>query len=99
MPSSKAIDYTHRDPNSMNTYIQVEFDDVLAEPTGAHSAQCVWKNAYKCFNCGFNCCYKFMTFLCGICIGELIFVFIKSYITFKNIELYLNETKRIVLGM
>ena len=32
------IDLTNRDPNSMNNYIQVEFDDVLAEPEGAHSA-------------------------------------------------------------
>ena len=28
----------NRDPNSMNSYIQVSFDDVLAEPEGAHSA-------------------------------------------------------------
>lgn len=32
------IDFVNRDPNNMNNYIQVEFDDVLAEPEGAHSA-------------------------------------------------------------
>lgn len=52
------------------TYLfQVEFDDVLAEPEGARSADCVWRNTYKCFNCGRNLCYKILTFLCGICLG------------------------------
>ncbi len=31
------IDLINRDPNNMNNYIQVEFDDILAEPEGAHS--------------------------------------------------------------
>ena len=32
------IDLVNRDPNKMNEFIQVQFDDVLAEPEGAHSA-------------------------------------------------------------
>ena len=32
------IDLINRDPNKMNEFIQVQFDDVLAEPEGAHSA-------------------------------------------------------------
>ncbi len=32
------LDLVNRDPNNMNNYIQVSFDDVLAEPEGAHSA-------------------------------------------------------------
>ncbi len=32
------IDLINRDPNSINEFIQVKFDDVLAEPEGAHSA-------------------------------------------------------------
>ena len=32
------LDLVNRDPNNMNNYIQVSFDDVLAEPDGAHSA-------------------------------------------------------------
>jgi hypothetical protein len=32
------IDLIERDPNNMNNYVQVVFDDVLAEPEGAHSA-------------------------------------------------------------
>jgi len=60
------IDLINRDPHSMNHYVQVEFDDVLGEPTGAHSSDCVWKNSFKCFTCGKNFCYKFLTFFCGI---------------------------------
>lgn len=48
---------------------QVSFEDILGEPAGAHSIDCVWKNSYKCFNCGKNCCYKFLTTLCGIFIA------------------------------
>lgn len=67
--AGKEIDLINRDPHNMNGYIQVEFDDVLAEPEGAHSADCVWRNSYKCFTCGRNNCYKILTYLCGICIA------------------------------
>ena len=63
------IDLVNRDPNNMNNYIQVSFDDVLAEPEGAHSADCIWKNAFKCFNCGMALWYKILTYCCGICIA------------------------------
>lgn len=49
--------------------LQVSFEDILGEPAGAHSIDCVWKNSYKCFNCGKNCCYKFLTTLCEIFIA------------------------------
>jgi len=69
-----SLDLINRDPHAMNNYIQVEFDDVLGEPEGAKSAECVWKNSFKCFNCGKNLCYQLMTYLCGICIGKLIII-------------------------
>ena len=31
------LDMVNRDPHQMNGYIQVEFDDILGEPEGAHS--------------------------------------------------------------
>ena len=61
------VDLVNRDPNNMNEYIQVSFDDVLAEPEGAHSMDCVWSNSHKCFNCGMKCYYKIATLLCGLC--------------------------------
>jgi hypothetical protein len=65
-----SLDLINRDPHAMNNYIQVEFDDILGEADGAHSAECVWKNSFKCFNCSKNLCYQLMTYLCGICIGK-----------------------------
>jgi hypothetical protein len=32
------IDLINRDPNVINNYIQVAFDDVIAEPEDIHSA-------------------------------------------------------------
>ena len=63
---SKDIDMVNRDPNSMNGHVQVMFDDVLGEPEGAHSMDCVWKNAHSCLDCGLSCCYKLVTFFCGL---------------------------------
>ncbi|OWF35039.1 caveolin-1-like [Mizuhopecten yessoensis] len=63
------LDMDGRDPNALNSHVQVAFEDVLGEPDGVHSIACVWKNSYWCFTCGKNCCYKFMTCLCGICIA------------------------------
>ncbi len=42
-------------------YFQYNFHEIIGEPPGAHSADCVWVNAYKCFNCSANCCYLFLT--------------------------------------
>ena len=63
------VEMTNRDPNNMNVHIQVSFDDVLAEPEGAHSMDCVWRNAHTCFTCGLGCCYKALTFICGLPAG------------------------------
>ena len=61
------LDLVNRDPNKMNDYVQVSFDDILAEPEGAHSADCIWENSKKCFDCGLSCWYKLLTYCCGIC--------------------------------
>ena len=63
------VDLMNRDPNQLNSYVHVQFEDVLAEPPGAHSADCVWRNSEKCFTGAKNCCYRFLTFICGICIA------------------------------
>ncbi|KAL5014890.1 hypothetical protein ScPMuIL_009160 [Solemya velum] len=63
------LDMANRDPNGLNIEAKAEFEDLLGEPDGTHSIDCVWKNSYNCFTCGKNCCYKFMTTLCGIFIA------------------------------
>merc|ERR1711956_30617 len=55
------VDLTNRDPNSINDHLKVTFEDILAEPEGGHSIDCVWANSYKCFNCCKNICYMIMT--------------------------------------
>merc|ERR1711920_239562 len=52
-----------------NDHLRVTFEDVLAEPEGIHSMNCVWSNSYKCFNCCKDLCYMIMTLCCGICIA------------------------------
>lgn len=49
--------------------LQVAFEDVLAEPDGVKSIDCVWKLSYTCFELGKNCYYKLATLLCGICMA------------------------------
>jgi hypothetical protein len=34
----REIDLVNRDPHDMNNYLQVEYEDVFAEPNGTHSA-------------------------------------------------------------
>ncbi|KAH3892457.1 caveolin-3-like [Dreissena polymorpha] len=63
------LDLANRDPNNINDHIKVTFEDVLAEPEGAHSIDCVWKLSYTCFTCWLGICYKISTLLCGICIA------------------------------
>merc|ERR1712154_500760 len=56
-------------PNNINDHLKVQFEDILAEPEGAHAMDCVWSNSYKCFNLYKKCCYMIMTLCCGICIA------------------------------
>merc|ERR1711936_900281 len=60
------IDLNNRDPNNINDHLRVTFEDVLAEPEGIHSMNCVWSNSYKCFNCCKDLCYMIMTLCCRI---------------------------------
>ncbi|XP_059167773.1 caveolin-3-like [Physella acuta] len=59
------LDMVNRDPNGLNDHVRVLFDEVIAEPDGAHSINCVWTCAYRCFECCKGCCYKLLTLLCG----------------------------------
>ena len=47
-------------------HLQVTFHKVIGEPVGAHSADCIWRNSYKCYKGGKNCCYTVLGFLCGL---------------------------------
>ncbi|GFT64317.1 caveolin-1 [Nephila pilipes] len=45
---------------------KVEFDDVIAEPEGTYSIDCVWKGSNRLFTCSKNCCYKTLTLICAL---------------------------------
>jgi len=55
-----------RDVLDLNSHVKVKFEEVLGEPDGVRSIDCVWRNTPKCFNCTLQCCYKVMTTICGL---------------------------------
>ncbi|XP_014678552.1 PREDICTED: caveolin-2-like [Priapulus caudatus] len=63
------IDMENRDPNDINSYLQVGYDDVIAEPEDIRSINCAWGLSAKCFNFGQNCCYKFLSLFCAPCLA------------------------------
>jgi len=69
----ESLDMENRDPEDMNSFLKVEFTDVIAEPDGLHSHNCMYGCAFKTYNCAKNCCYLFLSFLCGgplaLCFG------------------------------
>jgi len=58
-------DMEQRDPMNINEHVKVNFEEVLAEPEGARSCDCVWRGASKCFTCTLDCCYKLLTAVLG----------------------------------
>ena len=67
--SSMSLDillYFPRSNFSSSSLLQVDFHDIIAEPEGIHSSDCVWTLAFKCFTCSKNLCYVILTILCAI---------------------------------
>ncbi len=52
-----------RDPNDMNEYLMVTWDNVIAEPEGIRSTDCACDCSQQCFNVTSNCCYILLTTL------------------------------------
>ncbi|XP_075750385.1 uncharacterized protein LOC142817213 [Rhipicephalus microplus] len=57
---------SERDPNVLSEYLQVEFDDVFAEPEGTYSLDSVWKAATLTFTHTKNVCYRALSLLCAV---------------------------------
>ena len=47
-------------------YLQTTWEEIIGEPEGAHSADCIWRNGYSCFTGGKGLCYKILTFVCTL---------------------------------
>ncbi|KAJ7369598.1 Caveolin-1 [Desmophyllum pertusum] len=60
------LNMANRDPTDRNSFLKVHFMDVFAEPEGFHSDDCVYDTAFNTYNCSKNCCYWFLSFVCGV---------------------------------
>ncbi|XP_077539191.1 caveolin-3-like [Haemaphysalis longicornis] len=65
-PSTTMRGGSERDPNVLSEYLQVEFDDVFAEPEGTYSLDGVWKAATLTFTHTKNFCYRVLSLLCAV---------------------------------
>ena len=109
-PAAAEVDLVNRDPHNMNGYLQVEWDDAFGEPVGTHSADCVWRNSFKCFTCSKNLCYQILTYVFGIitafmwgcAFAELSFYIIwciGPYLRYLHIALYpIRKIQQIILS-
>lgn len=52
-----------RDPNRMNTHLQVMWDDLVGEPEGVRSLDCTWNCSRACFQGTLGCCYTLLTII------------------------------------
>ncbi|KAK7089307.1 caveolin-1-like [Littorina saxatilis] len=81
---SQNVDLVNRDANGLNDHVKVAFDDVIAEPDGAHSLPCVWAGAWLIFTCTKGCCYNVMSIICGFPLA-LLWGCQFAYITFYHV--------------
>jgi len=58
-----------RDPNHINTHLQVMWDDIVGEPEGIKSLDCTWNCSRSCFQCTRNGCYILLTLLMAPCLA------------------------------
>ena len=70
--------------SSICVCLQVAFEDVIAEPEGAHTIDCCWRCSYTAFNCAKGCCYNILSILCG-CPLALCWGCEFAYITFVHV--------------
>ncbi|XP_034023563.1 caveolin-3-like [Thalassophryne amazonica] len=64
---STMIDIDKRDPNNTHRYvIKMEFEDVIAEPSGVHSWEPVWKFSYKTYSGSKKYSYYTLSTILGV---------------------------------
>uniref|UniRef100_H2YT80 Caveolin n=1 Tax=Ciona savignyi TaxID=51511 RepID=H2YT80_CIOSA len=60
------LDYDDRDPRNLQEAVKVNFADIIAEPSGAHSFNTVWGTSYKLYSVTKHWVYRIMSLLCGV---------------------------------
>nr|XP_002121873.1 caveolin-3 [Ciona intestinalis] len=59
-------DYVNRDPRNLQESVKVNFADIIAEPSGAHSFNTVWGTSYKVYSVTKYWVYRIMTLVFGV---------------------------------
>lgn len=59
-------DREDRDPQNLNDDVQINFSDIIAEPSGYHSSKYVWHMAMEIYIWGKDVFYQLLSFLFGI---------------------------------
>uniref|UniRef100_A0A667WS60 Caveolin n=1 Tax=Myripristis murdjan TaxID=586833 RepID=A0A667WS60_9TELE len=81
----KEIDLINRDPKLINEdVVKVDFEDVIAEPSGTHSLDGVWKTSYTTFTVSKYWCYRILTAILGIPVS-LLWGFLFACLSFCHI--------------
>jgi len=50
-----------RDPQRLNTHLQIEWDDLIGEPDGVKTVECAWDLSKKCYTGCLGLCYTIFT--------------------------------------
>ncbi|XP_063288733.1 caveolin-3-like [Pelobates fuscus] len=82
---TKEIDLVQRDPKHINQeVVQVEFEDVIAEPEGTHSFDGVWKVSNSTFTVTKYWCYRVLSAVLGLPLA-LLWGFLFACLSFCHI--------------
>ncbi|XP_029465449.1 caveolin-3 isoform X2 [Rhinatrema bivittatum] len=82
---TKEIDLVDRDPKKINEeVVQVDFEDVIAEPDGIHSFDGVWRTSNTVFTVTKYWCYRLLSALLGAPLA-LIWGFLFACLSFCHI--------------
>merc|ERR1712073_258812 len=104
---SKDLDLGNRDSNNVNVEIDLDFDDVLAEPSAAQGFEWVWKLAFVVFSQNKSWFYKLFSAVVAIpaalmwaivfALVTVVFIWIVSP-ALRLFDLSLAIVKRVVVG-
>ncbi|KAM9326613.1 caveolin-3-like [Gastrophryne carolinensis] len=84
-PLTKEIDLVQRDPKNINQdVVQVDFEDVIAEPDSIHSFDGVWKASSTTFTVTKYWCYRVLSAILGLPLA-LIWGFLFACLSFCHI--------------
>lgn len=105
---TKDLDMGNRDTNNVNVEIDLDFDDVLAEPAGAQGFEWVWKLAFVVFSQTKSWFYKIFAAVIAVP-ASLLWAIVFALITVVYIwilspalrlfDLSLAVLRRVVLGL